>query len=80
MKSVNNLTSIINEIRVNNAVVVIGAGVSFEPGMPLGNQLAPIVWEVVSSFPSIDQKFKGIGSTKSRIGEDFVKSKGVFIY
>ncbi|MDJ0333024.1 hypothetical protein [Planococcus sp. S3-L1] len=80
MKPVNKLTSIINEIRVNNAVVVIGAGVSFEPGMPLGNQLAPIVWEVVSSFPSIDQKFKGPGSTKSRIGEDFVKIKKAFSY
>jgi hypothetical protein len=80
MNPVNNLTSIINEIRVNNAVVVIGAGVSFEPGMPLGNQLAPIVWEVVSSFPSIDQNFKGLGSTKSRIGEDFTKIKRAFSY
>lgn len=80
METINNLTSIINEIRVNNAVVVIGAGVSFEPGMPLGNQLAPIVWEVVSSFPSIDQKFKGSGSTKNRIGEDFANIKRAFSY
>src|SRR5699024_7383515 len=73
-------SSLVNEIRVNNAVVVIGAGISFEPGMPLYSQLAPTVWEVVSSFPDIDDKFQGSGSTKSRIGEDLEKLKKAFAY
>lgn len=80
MSSENNIMSLVNDIRVNNAIVVIGAGVSFEPGMPLGNQLSPIVWEVVRSFPSIDEKFKGRGSTKNRIGEDPEKIKKAFSY
>lgn len=74
------IVSVANEIRVNNAIVIIGAGVSYEPGMPLGNQLAPIIWDVVSSFPQIDQEFKGIGSTKNRIGEDINKIKKAFYF
>ncbi|MBJ7966977.1 nSTAND3 domain-containing NTPase [Bacillus cereus] len=72
--------SLVNEIRVNNAVVVIGAGVSFEPGMPLCSQLAPLIWEVVDCFPDIDSMFKGTGSTKDRIGEDFENFKKAFAY
>ncbi|MGF3104082.1 hypothetical protein [Rossellomorea sp. DUT-2] len=72
--------SLLNDIKVNNAVVIVGAGVSFEPGMPLYSQLAPIVWEVVSCYPDIDDKFIGTGSTKNRIGEESEKLKEAFGY
>ncbi|MEC0271565.1 nSTAND3 domain-containing NTPase [Peribacillus frigoritolerans] len=80
MKDEQDFKALLNEVRVNNAVVVVGAGISFEPGMPLGNQLAPTVWEVVRSFPDIDKKFEGVGSTKNRIGEDFENIKKAFSY
>lgn len=80
MKDEKILKTLANEIRVNNAVVVVGAGISVEPGMPLCNQLAPAVWETVRSYPEIDKKFEGVGSTKNRIGEDFEKIKRAFSY
>lgn len=80
MKDEQMFKKLLNEVRVNNAVVVVGAGISFEPGMPLYNQLAPTIWEVIRSFPEIDKEFKGIGSSKDRIGEDFESIKKAFHY
>jgi len=39
----------VNEIRAADAVVVLGAGVSFAAGMPLAGQLAPLVWHALDS-------------------------------
>lgn len=41
-----------NEIRSADAVVVMGAGVSFAAGMPLAGQLAPIVWHALDANQS----------------------------
>lgn len=45
----------IAEIRVSDAVVVLGAGASFEAGMPLANQLPPLVWHTLDAHPGIRQ-------------------------
>lgn len=43
------IESAITEIRTYNAVVVLGAGASFEAGMPLAGQLPPLVWHTLDA-------------------------------
>jgi hypothetical protein len=47
------LKSLAGEIRVADAVVVVGAGFSFEAGMPLSGHLPPLVWHTLDSHPYI---------------------------
>ena len=41
------------EIRASDAVVVMGAGISFAAGMPLAGQLSPLVWHALDSNPIV---------------------------
>ncbi|OAA83567.1 hypothetical protein [Clostridium ljungdahlii] len=52
------LSDLTNEIKVHGAIVIVGAGISFEAGLPLYNQLAPLIWQVVDEFPSIKDMYK----------------------
>jgi len=47
------LQQAIDEIRVSDAIVVLGAGASFEAGMPLANQLPPLVWHTLDAHPEV---------------------------
>src|SRR5438067_1199762 len=47
------LSSCLNEIRTFDAVAIIGAGASFQAGMPLVGQLAPLVWQTLDAFPVV---------------------------
>lgn len=47
------IRSLVNEMRVHGAIVVWGAGASFEAGLPLYAQFSSMVWQVVDEFPSI---------------------------
>lgn len=47
------IKNLADEIRVHGAIVVLGAGASFESGLPLYGQFAPILWQVVDEFPQI---------------------------
>lgn len=49
-EKINNLC---NDVRVHGSILIMGAGASFESGMPLYKQLAPIIWQIVDNFPSI---------------------------
>jgi hypothetical protein len=49
------ITSLCNDLSVYGSILIIGAGASFESGMPLYKQLAPIVWQTVDDFPSLKQ-------------------------
>ena len=66
------------EIRASDAVVVMGAGVSFEAGMPLTGQLAPLVWHGLDSNPDLLKKLcaeLGVQaeSAKRLVGDDQTK-------
>ncbi|AEY65737.1 hypothetical protein [Clostridium sp. BNL1100] len=52
------LSNLVNETRVHGAIAILGAGISFEAGLPLYNQLAPLIWQVVDEFPDIKDKYK----------------------
>src|SRR5581483_9447227 len=72
------INTVTQEIRAADAVVVMGAGVSFAAGMPLGGQLSPLVWHVLDSSPDVLNVFCArLGaepeSAKSIVGDDPVK-------
>jgi hypothetical protein len=47
------LIELSNEIKVNSSIVILGAGVSFEAGMPFYRQLAPVIWRVIDENKEI---------------------------
>jgi hypothetical protein len=46
------LTEAAEEIRVSDAVILIGAGASHAAGMPMAGQLSPLVWHTLDQHPS----------------------------
>jgi hypothetical protein len=78
----NTINSLANEMRVHGAIVIWGAGASFEAGLPLYAQLTSIVWQVVDEYPSIksDLGYDANYSAKAIIGEDINKIKDIFNY
>ena len=73
---VNNL---INDIRVHGAILIMGAGASFEAGMPLYKQFPPIIWQVVDEFADI-KTILGHEDipAKNIIADDVTKIKQIF--
>ena len=72
------ISLVAQEIRASDAVVVMGAGVSFEAGMPLAGQLAPLVWHALDSNPDmLKQLCAELGvqaeSAKILVGDDQTK-------
>ena len=55
-----NLKRAVDEIRVSDAVVLLGAGTSYEAGMPLTGQLPPLVWHALDAHPDV---LRGLAST-----------------
>jgi len=41
------LEKAVHDLRTFNGIAIVGAGASFESGMPLAGQLAPIVWQTL---------------------------------
>lgn len=74
--------NLINDIRVHGAILIMGAGASFESGLPLYAQFAPIVWQVVDEFADIKEsiKCKVTIPAKNIIGNDTEKIKQSFMY
>jgi hypothetical protein len=67
-----------DEIRTADAIVVVGAGFSFEAGMPLSGQLAPLVWHALDCHPEVRRvtcEALGVlpGHAKDVIGLDWAK-------
>ena len=52
---IDNIDRAIEEIRVSDAVALMGAGVSFAAGMPLAGQLSPLIWHALDANPEILQ-------------------------
>ena len=55
-----NLTRAVDQIRAFDAVVLLGAGTSYEAGMPLAGQLPPLVWHALDAHPDV---LRGLAST-----------------
>ena len=73
----------VNEIRVADAVVVLGAGVSFAAGMPLAGQLAPLVWHALDSNAEVlkalcEELGIPISEAKTVISDDTAKINRAF--
>jgi hypothetical protein len=69
------LGAALNEIRTFNAVAIIGAGASFQAGMPLAGQLAPLVWQTLDAHPEVKTATGqalglGAGSAKEIVGHE----------
>jgi hypothetical protein len=51
------LSNAIRDIRSYDAFVLIGAGASFQAGMPLAGQLAPLVWHTFDALENLHEQF-----------------------
>ncbi|WP_252233889.1 hypothetical protein [Clostridium sp. ZS1] len=73
---------LIDEMRVHGAIVVLGAGASFEAGLPLYSQFPSMVWQTVDEFPEIKKKLNYSIDipAKNIIGENEDKIKRSFEY
>jgi hypothetical protein len=47
------LKTAVDDIRTSDAVAVIGAGASFQAGMPLAGHLSPLVWHALAAHPGV---------------------------
>lgn len=73
---------LIDEMRVHGAIVVLGAGASFEAGLPLYSQFPSMVWQTVDEFTAIKEKLNYSIDipAKKIIGENEEKIKRSFEY
>ncbi|HEY5915553.1 MAG TPA: hypothetical protein VJA21_33635 [Verrucomicrobiae bacterium] len=72
------ISTVAQEVRVADAVVVMGAGVSFAAGMPLAGHLSPLVWHALDSSPNALRTLcadlgVAVENAKTVIGDDSVK-------
>lgn len=74
------MDEMINNTKVHGAILVIGAGASFESGLPLYSQFPTIIWKVVDKFPKIktELKYSDTNSAKDIIGNDVEMIKKSF--
>jgi hypothetical protein len=71
-----NLDRAVEEIRASDAVVLMGAGVSFAAGMPLAGQLSPLLWHALDSNPKVLELLcaelgSSLSAAKSVVGDDW---------
>ena len=59
------------EIRVSDAVILIGAGASHAAGMPMAGQLSPLVWHTLDQHPLVRRAVAG------SLGVDDAPAKGL---
>jgi hypothetical protein len=71
------------EIRASEAVVVLGAGVSFAAGMPLAGQLSPLVWHALDSNTDVlkslcEELSVSVDGAKAIVSDDPVRISRAF--
>ena len=69
------LSEAVRDIRSYDAIVLIGAGASFQAGMPLAAQLAPLVWHTYDALHCLNTQLchmvgAPVSHPKDVIGED----------
>ena len=62
----------IDHIRVSGAVVLLGAGASYQAGMPLAGQLSPLVWHALDSHPDVLMRLASILNVPRTSAKDIV--------
>lgn len=58
-----NICSLYNDMNVHGSILIMGAGASFESGMPLYAQFPEMIWKVLDEFPEVKRKL-GYDSAK----------------
>ena len=66
------LTRAVEQIRVSDAVVVLGAGMSYQAGMPLAGQLSPLVWHALDRHPDVLERVASILNVPHAPAKDIV--------
>ncbi|MBC1502063.1 hypothetical protein HB943_15785 [Listeria weihenstephanensis] len=69
MRVENRLADLSNDLRVHGGILVIGAGGSYESGMPLYKQFVPLLWRVLDKYPEIKIN---MGYAMTDAGKDIV--------
>lgn len=71
-----------NDMNVHSSILVIGAGASFEMGLPLYAQFPEMIWKVLDEFPNIKVQmgYKEEILAKKCIGSDINLIKESFTY
>ena len=72
MPNRDDLTHAIDQIRVSDAVVLLGAGASYEAGMPLARQLPPLVWHALDAHPDVLRQLASIFKVSHGGAKDIV--------
>lgn len=77
------LRAAVDEIRTSDAVAVIGAGASYQAGMPLAGQLSPLVWHALDAHPAVmratcDALGIAPGRPKEVIADDWSRIRAAF--
>ena len=73
----------VDQIRVSDAVVVLGAGASYQAGMPLAGQLSPLVWHALDTHPHVLRRLASIfkvphAGAKDIVGDNAVRIRVAF--
>ena len=79
------LSHAVDQIRVSDAVVLLGAGVSYEAGMPLAGQIPPLVWHALDAHPAVRQRLASDlrvpdGAAKDIVADDSARIRAAFAF
>ena len=72
MTNADSLKRAADQIRVSDAVVLLGAGTSDEAGMPLAGQLPPLVWHALDAHPDVLRRLASALGTPHGRAKDIV--------
>lgn len=50
------INELADDMSVHGAILIMGAGSSFEAGMPLYAQFCPIIWQILDTYPDLKTK------------------------
>ena len=83
MTDTHDLKHAADQIRVSDAVVLLGAGASDEAGMPLAGQLPPLVWHALDAHPAVLRRLGSAlgtphGRAKDVIGDNVARIRTAF--
>ena len=75
----------IDQIRVSDAVVLLGAGASYEAGMPLAGQIPPLVWHALDAHPDVLRRLASTlrvphAAAKDIVADDSARIRTAFCY
>ena len=72
MSNNDDLQRAVDQIHVSEAVVLLGAGTSYQAGMPLARQLSPLVWHALDTNPDVLRRLASIFNVPHASAKDVV--------